>query len=64
MLSVECESEDEEYKYVAEIEVKEQVHPLASSGHPNKVFATLAICQWKGGEVPAGQWIEGKHHER
>ena len=43
MLSVECKSGDEEYEYVAEIEVKEQVHALASSGHPNKVFATLLV---------------------
>ena len=43
VLSVECESEDEEYEYVAEIEVKEQVHALASTGHPNKVFATLSV---------------------
>ena len=36
-------SEDEEYEYVAEIEVKEQVNALASSPHPNKVFATLLV---------------------
>ena len=35
--------EDEEYEYVAEIEVKEQVHGLASSCHPKKVFATLLV---------------------
>ena len=29
-------SEDEEYEYVAEFEVKEQVNALASSRHPNK----------------------------
>ena len=57
VLSVECESEDEENEYVAEIEVKEQVHASASSGHQ-------PICQWTGGQVPAGQWINGKHHER
>ena len=36
-------SKDEEYEYVAEIEVKEQVNALASSRHPNKVFATLLV---------------------
>ena len=35
------DSEIEDYEYVAEIEVKEQVHALASSRHPNKVFDTL-----------------------
>ena len=43
MLSVDYTSEDEEYEYVAEIEVKEQVNALASSRHPNKVFATLLV---------------------
>ena len=56
VLSVECES-DEEYEYVAEIKVKEKVHALESSGHH-------PICHWTGGQVPAGQWIDGKHHER
>ena len=36
-------SEDQEYKYVAEIEAKEQVNALASSGHPNNVFATVLV---------------------
>ena len=43
MLSVDYTSEDEEYEYVAEIEVKEQVNALASHGHRNKVFATLLV---------------------
>ena len=43
VLSVDYTSEDEEYKYVAEIEVKEQVNALASRPYPNKVFATLLV---------------------
>ena len=43
VLSVFYTSEDEEYEYMAEIEVKEQVNALASSPHPNKVFATLLV---------------------
>ena len=43
VLSVDYTSEDEEYEYVAEIEVKEQAHALASSCHSNKVFATLLV---------------------
>ena len=43
VLSVDYLSEAEEYEYVAEIEVKEQVNALASSPHPNKVFATLMV---------------------
>lgn len=35
--------EDEEYEYVAKIKVKQQVNELASSCHPNKVFATLLV---------------------
>ena len=31
-------SEDEEYEYVADVEVKEQVNALASSRHPIKVL--------------------------
>ena len=40
-LSVDCESEDKECEYVAEIEVKEQVNALASSEHLN--FTTLLV---------------------
>jgi len=40
---VDYTSEDEEYKYVAEIEVKEQFNALASYRHPNKAFATLLV---------------------
>ena len=43
VLSVDYTSEDEEYEYVAEIEVKEQVNALAAVPHPNKVFATLLV---------------------
>ena len=43
VLSVDYTSEDEEYEYVAEIEVKEQVNAFVSSPHPNKVFATLLV---------------------
>ena len=43
VLSVEYTSEDKEYEYVAEIEVKEQVHALASRCHPDTVFATLLV---------------------
>lgn len=43
MLSVNYTSEDEEYEYVAEIEVKEQFNALASNRSPNKVFVTLLI---------------------
>jgi len=43
VLSVDYTSEDEEYEYVTEIEGKEQVNTLASSHHPNKVFATLLV---------------------
>ena len=43
VLSVDYTSEDEEYEYAAEIEVKEQVNALASSPHPYKVFATLLV---------------------
>jgi len=43
VLSVDYTSEDKECEYVAEIEVKEQVNALASSRHPNKVFATLLV---------------------
>ena len=42
VLSMNCTSEDEEYEYLAEIEVKEQVNG-ASSRHPNKAFATLLV---------------------
>ena len=54
VLSVDYTSEDEEYEYVAEIEVKEMVNTLASSRSPNKVFATLLVN---------GQWINSKHHD-
>ena len=43
VLSVGYTSEHEEYEYVAEIKVKEQVNALAFSPHPNKVFATLLV---------------------
>ena len=43
VLSVDYTSEDEEYEYVAEIEVKEQLNTLASSRCPSKVFATLLV---------------------
>ena len=43
VLSVGYTSEHEEYDYVAEIKVKEQVNALAFSPHPNKVFATLLV---------------------
>ena len=43
VLSVDYTSEDEEYEYVTEIEVREQVNALASSPHPNKVFVTLPV---------------------
>ena len=35
VLSVDYKSEDEEYEYVAEIEVKEQVNALAFNHHPS-----------------------------
>ncbi|XP_022777842.1 uncharacterized protein LOC111319309 [Stylophora pistillata] len=41
VLSVNYTSENKEYEYVAEIEVKQQVDALASNRSPNKVFATL-----------------------
>lgn len=43
VLSVDYTSTDEEYEYVAEIEVKEMVNALTSSSSPNKVFATLLV---------------------
>lgn len=43
VLSVDYTSTDEEYEYVAEIEVKEMVNALTSSRSPNKVFATLLV---------------------
>ena len=42
-VSVVYTSEDNEFEYVTEIEVKEQVNALASGRHPNKVFATLLV---------------------
>ena len=38
---MECESEDEEY--VAVMEVEEQLNAVASVGNPNQVFATLLV---------------------
>ena len=43
VLSVDYTSEDEEYEYVAETTVKEQVNALASRCHTNNVFATLLV---------------------
>ena len=62
VLSVDYTSEDEEYEYVAEIKVKEQVNALAPSRHPKKSFCH-STGQWKPGNVSIRQWINSKHND-